>query len=103
MSDEQPPIALTDAVDAGDRLDFWPDDVRQTYVSLDCTAPDRCRSLHGTIDSTEVNGPGNAILRSVSTCDFEAVVIWAIGTTGMKNYKVALLENPTRVVIDVKW
>ena len=56
-----------------------------------------------TIDATEVNGPGNVILRSVSTCDFEAVVNWAIGTTGVKNYKVSLLENPTRVVIDVKW
>jgi len=56
-----------------------------------------------TIDATEVSGPGNAILKSVGTCDFEAVVNWAIGTTGVKNYKVALLENPTRVVIDVKW
>jgi hypothetical protein len=56
-----------------------------------------------TIDATEVNGPGNIILKSVSTCDFEAVVEWAIGLKGMKNYKVALLENPTRVVIDVKW
>jgi hypothetical protein len=56
-----------------------------------------------TIDSTVVNGPGNSILRAQSTCDFEAIVEWAIGTTGMKNFKVALLENPTRVVIDVKW
>jgi hypothetical protein len=56
-----------------------------------------------TIDSTEVNGPGNSILKAVEHCDFEAIVEWAIGTTGLKNFKVSLLENPTRVVIDVKW
>jgi len=56
-----------------------------------------------TIDATEVNGPGNIILKSVSTCDFEAVVSWAIGLKSMRNYKVSLLENPSRVVIDVKW
>ena len=56
-----------------------------------------------TIAAMETNGPGNSILKSVSTCDFEAVVNWAISTTSMKNYKVSLLENPTRVVIDVKW
>jgi hypothetical protein len=56
-----------------------------------------------TIDATEINGPGNIILKSVGTCDFEAVVSWAIGLKSMKNYKVSLLENPTRVVIDVKW
>ncbi len=56
-----------------------------------------------TIDATEVNGPGNIILKSVGTCDFEAVVEWAIGLKSMKNYKVSLLEGPTRVVIDVKW
>ena len=56
-----------------------------------------------TIDATVVSGPGNIILKSVSTCDFEAVVSWAIGLKSKKNYKVSLLENPTRVVIDVKW
>jgi hypothetical protein len=56
-----------------------------------------------TIDSTEVNGPGNSILKAVENCDFEAVVEWSIGVSGMKNFKVTLLDNPTRVVIDVKW
>ena len=56
-----------------------------------------------TIDATELNGPGNIIVKSVGTCDFEAVVSWAIGLKSMKNYKVSLLENPARIVIDVKW
>ena len=56
-----------------------------------------------TIDSTEVNGPGNSILKAVESCDFEAIVEWTIGVSGLKNFKVSLLENPTRVVIDVKW
>jgi hypothetical protein len=56
-----------------------------------------------TIDATEVNGPGNIIVKAVGTCDFEAVVSWAIGLKSMKNYKVSLLENPARVVVDVKW
>jgi hypothetical protein len=56
-----------------------------------------------TIDATEITGPGNIILKSVGTCDFEAIVSWAIGLKSVKNYKVSLLENPARVVIDVKW
>ncbi len=56
-----------------------------------------------TIDSTDIDGPGNSILQAVSYCDFEGVVQWAIGVPSEQNYKVAFLENPSRVVIDVKW
>jgi hypothetical protein len=54
-----------------------------------------------SIPSTEVTGPANSILEAVSTCDFEAVVEWAVGTNGEKPFTVTLLEGPNRVVIDV--
>ncbi len=56
-----------------------------------------------TIDDTVVPGPGNSILEAVSTCDFEGIVEWAIGVPGEQNFKVAFLENPGRIVIDIKW
>jgi hypothetical protein len=56
-----------------------------------------------TVDALEVEGPGNSIIEAVSCCDFEGVVEWAVGTSGEENFKVALLENPSRVVIDIKW
>lgn len=55
-----------------------------------------------TIKSREITGPGNAILKSVQTCDFEAHVTWAVGIKAQQRFKVTLLSNPTRVVIDVK-
>ena len=54
-----------------------------------------------SIPSTTVSGPGNSILNSESTCDFEAVVEWAIGVDGEQPFTVTLLKNPNRVVIDV--
>ena len=56
-----------------------------------------------TIYSTTVNGPGNAILRSQQTCDFEAIVEWAIAVDAKERMNVRFLENPNRVVIDIKW
>ena len=55
-----------------------------------------------TLRARQITGPGNIILESVQTCDFEAQVAWAIGLKSEKNFKVTLLSNPTRVVIDVK-
>lgn len=54
-----------------------------------------------TIASTTVSGPGNSILESIRSCDFEAEVEWAIGTAGKKPFTVTLLDGPPRVVIDV--
>ncbi|HLF71299.1 MAG TPA: hypothetical protein VI759_04035 [Dehalococcoidia bacterium] len=51
---------------------------------------------------TTVAGPGFSIIESTELCDFEAEVQWAVGTSGKQNFKLTLLENPTRVVIDVK-
>lgn len=55
-----------------------------------------------TIKSQQITGPGNVILDSRQICDFEAHVNWAVGVKSKKPFKVTLLENPTRVVIDVK-
>jgi hypothetical protein len=55
-----------------------------------------------TVDTRQITGPGNAILESRQVCDFEAHVDWAIGVKARQNFKVTLLESPTRVVIDVK-
>jgi hypothetical protein len=54
-----------------------------------------------SIPSTTVSGPGNSILESESTCDFEAEVEWAVGVDGEKPFTVTLLEAPLRVVVDV--
>lgn len=56
-----------------------------------------------TIDATRIDGPGNAILEALSFCDFEGVVQWAIGVPAEQNFKVTFLENPARIVIDIKW
>ena len=50
-----------------------------------------------------VTGPGNVILESKQNCDFEAEVTWALGVSTKRPFRVFLLDNPTRVVIDVKW
>jgi hypothetical protein len=55
-----------------------------------------------TLEARAITGPGNAILESRQTCDFEGHVTWAIGLKGQQRFKVTLLQNPTRVVIDVK-
>ncbi len=36
------------------------------------------------------------------TCDFEADVTWAVGLAASKPYRVLELENPSRLVVDVK-
>lgn len=51
----------------------------------------------------QLSGPGNSILESKSICDFEAVLEWAIGTSGVKPFSVTVVDSPKRVVIDVKW
>ncbi len=56
-----------------------------------------------SIPSTTIAGPGGAIVEARQFCDFEGHVDWAIGVTGVKRFKVTLLEAPARVVIDIKW
>jgi hypothetical protein len=50
-----------------------------------------------------VTGPGKAIVEALETCDFEGEVTWGVGVVSKQRFKVTLLENPMRVVIDVKW
>jgi len=47
-------------------------------------------------------GPGTTILEAKASCDFEGVVSWAAGTKGKQPFKVTTLQNPSRLVIDVK-
>jgi hypothetical protein len=63
----------------------------------------QCGSEAGelSIPSTSLIGPGTSILAAEGTCDFEAVVEWAVGVDGEQPFTVTLLEGPLRVVIDV--
>jgi hypothetical protein len=54
-----------------------------------------------SIPSTDLIGPGTSILAAEGTCDFEAVVEWAVGVDGEQPFTVTLLEAPLRVVVDV--
>jgi hypothetical protein len=51
----------------------------------------------------QFTGPGNSILEAKRICDFEAVLEWAIGTSGVKPFSVTVLDNPKRLVVDVRW
>ena len=55
-----------------------------------------------TLPSRDIPGPGNAILKSAVICDFEGETQVVMGIKTKQPYKVTLLQNPTRVVIDVK-
>jgi hypothetical protein len=55
-----------------------------------------------TFAAQTIPGPGTTILEAKSTCDFEGVVVWALGIKGKQNFKVTTLQNPTRLVIDIK-
>jgi hypothetical protein len=55
-----------------------------------------------TIRSLQVPGPGGSITEAKSVCDFEADVSWAVGVKDRQRFKVTTLQNPTRIVIDVK-
>jgi hypothetical protein len=57
---------------------------------------------NATIASFDMKGPANTILEGKQTCDFEGVVTWALGLKGKQNFKVTTLQNPTRLVIDIK-
>jgi len=55
-----------------------------------------------TIDSSSIKGPGNTILEARQTCDSEGVVAWALGLKGKQNFRVTTLQDPARLVIDIK-
>ncbi|MEO6399157.1 MAG: hypothetical protein ABIP13_11860 [Tepidiformaceae bacterium] len=55
-----------------------------------------------TFAPKQVTGPGGTILEAKASCDFEGVVGWGAGVAGQQRFKVTTLQNPTRLVIDVK-
>ena len=55
-----------------------------------------------TVRALDLLGTGYAILRARQICDSEAEVAWAVAVNGRQPFKVTVLTNPTRVVIDVK-
>ena len=55
-----------------------------------------------TFTPKELSGPGTTILEAKASCDFEGVVSWAVGIKAQQRFKVTTLQNPTRLVIDVK-
>ena len=55
-----------------------------------------------TVARRVIEGPGGTILEARQTCDFEGEVSWAVGVKGRQRFKVTLLENPRRVVIDIQ-
>lgn len=43
------------------------------------------------------------VIREIrATCDFEAEVVWVIGLSARKEYKVLELEGPARLVVDIE-
>lgn len=55
-----------------------------------------------TVNVLEFDGPGNTILEGVQGCDFEGHVDWFLGLKGEQNFKIMTLQNPTRLVVDIK-
>ena len=60
------------------------------------------QSAQPTFTPKDLSGPGTTILEAKASCDFEGVVGWAVGIKAKQNFKVTTLQNPTRLVIDVK-
>jgi hypothetical protein len=54
-----------------------------------------------TIDAVTVEGTGEAILQARQSCDFEADVTWGIGVPEERPFVVTILEDPTRLVVDI--
>jgi hypothetical protein len=54
-----------------------------------------------TVPDLGIGGTGVAIREAVQTCDFEGVVDWAVGIDGTRAFRVTVLTNPSRIIIDV--
>lgn len=55
-----------------------------------------------TVNVLQFDGPGNTIIEGVQGCDFEGYVDWFLGLKGEQNFKVTTLQDPTRLVVDIK-
>ena len=56
-----------------------------------------------TLRALDLRGTGYAILRARQTCDSDGEVAWAVAVNGRQPFKVTVLSDPARVVIDVEW
>jgi hypothetical protein len=50
---------------------------------------------------THIPGDGHSIAESKLICDSGGVVEWVIGTRGVRNFTVDLLDDPRRVSVNV--
>jgi hypothetical protein len=55
-----------------------------------------------TIPSIDIAAGYPAIVQALSTCDFEALVTWVVGTDGDLPFRAFELTEPSRLVIDVQ-
>lgn len=55
-----------------------------------------------TIPSIDIAADHPAIVQGLSTCDFEALVTWVVGTNGDLPFRAFELSDPARLVVDVQ-
>lgn len=55
-----------------------------------------------TVEERRLAPAHPAVLEAVLTCDFEAVVIWVLAVESPNRYRVLELEEPSRLVVDVR-
>ena len=60
------------------------------------------QSAQTTFAPRALPGAGTTIISASASCDFEGVVSWAAGIKAKQPFKVSTLQNPSRLVIDVK-
>ena len=54
-----------------------------------------------TVSVSRIDLGADAIIHAEATCDFEALVAWAVGVTGERPFTVFELSQPARLVIDI--
>ncbi len=54
-----------------------------------------------TAATTEISPGLPTLLEAERTCDFEAVVVWALGLSQQVDFRVTELDNPPRIAVDV--
>jgi hypothetical protein len=55
-----------------------------------------------TIPSIDIAAAYPAIVQALSTCDFEALVTWIVGTEGDLRFRAFELTDPARLVVDIE-
>jgi hypothetical protein len=55
-----------------------------------------------TMDERRAEPGLPVVLELVQTCDFEAVVVWTVAVRSPERFRVRVLADPTRVVVDLR-